>query len=890
MKKIILISLSILFLITLVYAQVNLKTYDVNTKTISIKDDLNKPLANLELVYNTKSCSDDCFAVIKVNAKKGIINPFSDLIFDDMKNSGKKSLSYKLEVRKKGEKFKPYNNKEVLDGEYYIKIKGSKAWADVVDWKPTLFDILIDEWAIWGNVYTYDNLSSSVVNTTYWVNWTAGAGSTSNIISQSPNKNISMYGYTSTGSTIRQNINTTIFPSYNTINNFTIAVSEYGMGGPSYNEFYVFGNQIFKDEGANSYNLWTFKANDSSGFQFDVLKNNVYQKTISPINSIIGFYNFVYHPSNPHVSVITFSSINYTYINESIDVEIESPINKFWGVYNEEIFFNITSGLAINQLKNITLYIDGTLNETKLITGINNFTSFNRTFNVNKNYEWYVKVCDDDGNCQSTSPRTLTIGLIKLNSVTYNLTTYSGSNEYFILNVTYPNITLYDITGILNYNNTNYSSSKIINGNNIIFISNITIPKISAETIKSFYWNIALTNSTGTMYYTTSIYNQTIKKGTNLSLGITCPVGYSPAFNFTSYLETNTTNLYNISINYNIQYGLIGTPTANVLNGTLNNINSFLLCINNSQDYYYVGYGEIQYVGLDSVNRRYYIFQNTRINNITTNIPIYNLNTSDATAFLLTAQTTTLQPYSNYYIGLLRWYPEFNSYKVVEIGKTDDDGQTILNVKTESVDYRLGLYKPDGTLIKLFEPIRFICQTSPCTYSLFIEPSALNLKSYTSIQGNLSFDRVNKVFTFIWNDPSQTSQTMNLSVYKGDNIVCSSSSSGYTGILVCDVSTQTGLLIAKVRRTASPSLVFKQLSAEIRTTLISAGGGSLGLFIGALLLIVFALIGIYNPIIAVILTLIAIIPMFLLGIVTWEIMTAIGVIGGIIIHFIKRTT
>ena len=126
------------------------------------------------------------------------------------------------------------------------------------------------------------------------------------------------------------------------------------------------------------------------------------------------------------------------------------------------------------------------------------------------------------------------------------------------------------------------------------------------------------------------------------------------------------------------------------------------------------------------------------------------------------------------------------------------------------------------------------------------------------------------MFTFIWNDPSQTSQTINLSVYKltgtSENIICSGESTGATGILICDVSAYTGLFKAVVYRTASPTNILDTLFAEVRNTLISTSDGkTMTLFISAILAIFIFLAGILSPILAVIMGIIALITALLLG-------------------------
>jgi len=520
----------------------------------------------------------------------------------------------------------------------------------------------------------------------------------------------------------------------------------------------------------------------------------------------------------------------------------------------------------------------------------------NVTFNVSSallsNTIW-VYANDSVGNIGYNSS-TWTVNSL-VNSVTYNVTAYESSNESFAINLTLNSSENTIVNSYIYYDNTAYSSAVLGTGDNVVFSNSVVIPIVATSgTNKTFFWSYNILNSTGTFNVNTTQLNQTVLKGSTITASTVCPAGYSAALNFTSYFEQNLSLTNFTTVHYYVSYGLSGNNSAFYINNTLTNIPSFAICINNSQAYYDIGYGEIQYIADSSVTRRYYIFENERITNQTVNIPVYNLETASATSFLFTAQTTSLAPYVDYYISLLRWYPELNSYRTVEIGKTDDKGQTVMRVKTEDVDYRIGIYESDGTLLTLRNSLKFICQTNPCTYSIYADENELDLTTFTNIQSNLSWNPTTKIFTYIWNDPSQLTQEMNLSVYKitgtGKILICSSASSSYTGVVQCDVSAYTGELVAEVFRTASPPILMSQLTSSIKDLFSDeTSGGTLGLLLGALVVIFFAFVGIISPVLVVILGIIALIPLFLIGNISLAVITATAVLGGVVLHFMTRT-
>jgi hypothetical protein len=480
------------------------------------------------------------------------------------------------------------------------------------------------------------------------------------------------------------------------------------------------------------------------------------------------------------------------------------------------------------------------------------------------------------------------------NLINYSASAIATSNQTFITNLTYNSSNWISASAVLNYNGTNYISSKTETTNNLIFTNSLIIPNILTQTNYNFFWNISLTNSSGTFNIITTTNYQSVSPLQSINItSSSCPAGFSPAFNFTSLIESNLSEINFTTVDYNLQYGSTGNSSALTAYGSLSNIKTFNICINSSSEYT-VGYGEIQYQVSGYSNRRFYIFQNTRLSNTTISNNLYSLETGSSTAFQITATNTGLNPYVDYYISLLRWYPNLNTYKIVEMGKTDDQGQTVLNVKTNDVDYRLGLYSSDGTLIKLLDPIRMVCQTTPCVYSLIVDLSGVDLTTFLNIQSSLTFDKTTKVFSYIFNDPSQDTTSMNLTVYQDyanaeSQIVCSQSSSSFTGVLVCDVSAYTGQLRAEVYRQASPPILIAQLLADLRSTFIDLEGGkTISLFIGLILVVTMALMGVVSPPLVVILSVIAIIPLMFLGAISISVFIIIGTIGGIILHMMRR--
>ena len=224
------------------------------------------------------------------------------------------------------------------------------------------------------------------------------------------------------------------------------------------------------------------------------------------------------------------------------------------------------------------------------------------------------------------------------------------------------------------------------------------------------------------------------------------------------------------------------------------------------------------------------------------------------------------------------------------MAKTDDKGETIMRVEVEDVDYRVGLYHQDGTLIKLLNPVRFACLSSPCSYAVYIEDTETDYTSFFDVEGSIEYNTTSKIVTFIWNDPTQNTDSMRLTVERdrGDSAytICDTSASGFTGVLTCDTTGFTGTLVAKAYRTASPEI---PIFNKIINTESTPFRGAVGLLISMILFIILVLIGSYSPIVSIILGVVALLPAYVLGSINFAVLVGIAVLGGIVIHFAKRT-
>jgi hypothetical protein len=547
--------------------------------------------------------------------------------------------------------------------------------------------------------------------------------------------------------------------------------------------------------------------------------------------------------------------IDYAKLNGTLQLNftaIDTNLDKVWYNYNGT---NITIAGAVSGVYNIS---NITLTTKKNITIYANDTAGNLKAEV---FSWDYTLFET--------------------SRSFNSTTFTTAEEPFTLNITTDGSQI--PIAYLVYNGTSYLATRTGNLTNPMFSNSITMTNAGNM---SFYWSILW----GSQVINTSTSYQQVTAVTAMNItSSACSAGLTKVANFTFANEVNFTALTGATVNYNFKYG-IANSTGLFSAGTLTNVSVFNVCLNLTQSANYtIGYGEVQYSNDGYSDRRFYLFENTRYSNNTITNVLYSLPNANSYSFLFEARTPALNVYSDKYVSLLRWYPNINDYKIVEMGKTDQKGQTVFKVKTEDVDYRIGIYERDGTLIYLANPIRMVCLVSPCSYTLTVRTTeGYSYDNRLQVQNELTYN--NGTFTFTYNDPSQATDLMRLVVYSmsgtDETQICEDNSTSFTAILSCDVSSTTGVLKAVAYRTASPEFPLATLIIDTLTTIFQ---GTFGLFLQFLLTTTLILAGLISPVVAIILGILSLlIGVLVFKTISISIAIGIGILGAIVIHFIKR--
>lgn len=577
------------------------------------------------------------------------------------------------------------------------------------------------------------------------------------------------------------------------------------------------------------------------------------------------------------------SGISGTNGSNILTIDLTSPVITIDNPQNasEYITDNSVANVTINVTiednigLNLCWYFNGTGNTT--ITCGNNVTS-----EFPSGWNTVLFYANDTAGNLNFEPITFLINSVS-ESLNSTPTVIEGDTAIVFFNVTAGSIS--SITANLTYNNTVYEMlGGAVNSTLGMFNYTITAPLVKADTSVNYWVNYTLNNVSGE----TNVNSQLVYNVTNL---VVQQAACSPtAYKFTLQDEQNFTNL-NGTLEYNFAYGTSENNTFSKVYGQITNTNVLYVCFNDTMSSdWQLGEGEIFYRDNGYVDRRYYIFSGSALSSDTTNITLYDLETSVQTSFKLEVEDTSLNPYKENFTTLIRWYPELNSYKVVGMSKTDEKGDTVLHVRTEDVDYRVGIYNQNGTLIKIEDPTRFVCLVDPCTYTLKISPTDQDFTSFLNVDYTLTYNYTTGIWRFVYSDSTQKTSEMNLTIYKvsGTRVysICSDVVSGYSGAITCNTSLYSGRLRGVVVRSASPGIPIAQKIIDTATTAFSSTFGLfISLIIGIPIIFVFAMM---SPIAAIVGGIIALIPAFYLGAINLAILGGIAVLGGIVMHFLKR--
>lgn len=634
------------------------------------------------------------------------------------------------------------------------------------------------------------------------------------------------------------------------------------------------------------FNATIFSDTNISNVSF--ILDNQYNETnlTSGINNVTWTFNKI------------ISDGDYTWTMEACDFDdCGNATARTFSIDTTDPVINITD--PINASTNITGYItanNATINLkwTTTDTNIDKCWYYNTTDNITitcddnatiylpyDKYTFYIYANDTFGHEITESVTATWNYSILENSITYNAKTYETDNETFEMNLSYYSEDWGSIAVNLIYNGTAYTTTKDISNNYFTFNKEIDIPKLSGTSTenKTFYWDVQLTNNTGTFSYNSTEYTQTVYF---IPLQLCAGNINETILNFTAWHEENITNLTDFDFYGTFKFWIgDGTYQKNISisNVTVNYID---LCIDNSSITYYID-AHIQYEKTNFVKRTFYLINDTSITSIN-NISLFLLPISTSESFIIEILDDVQLPIRDAYIYIQRYYPGIDRFRTVEMGKTDITGSTVGHFEAETEDYRI-IVEKDGTIIYQSGSQKIFCEESPCKLSFQIEAGAgiswTEIGVINLFDWNMTYDESGTTWTFNYVDTSGEIGYGRLYVYyddpiEGEVMICNESSSSLAATLTCNVSGYNGTIYASSYLSRSPEILVNLKSIVISA--LKAIFGLEGLFLSLFVLMVLAFAGLWNPTVGIILVVVGMIVLNLTGLAVFGATAIWGII------------
>lgn len=383
------------------------------------------------------------------------------------------------------------------------------------------------------------------------------------------------------------------------------------------------------------------------------------------------------------------------------------------------------------------------------------------------------------------------------NNESYLNQTVEGAINNFLLNLSLKDgITINEVNLI--YNGTSYTANAFLIDNYTIISKDIVIPGVITTTNYSFYWSIRLSDST---LINLSSNNQTVY---NLSIDNCSAYSYE-IYRFNLLDEETQVALSGVTtmdISMNI-YSIDRLSNITYFNKSYSSTNPARICLGttlSNQTNYSVDV-IVRYEQNATHSIEYYNIVNDRLSNssILQTINLYDLLLTDTTEFRLTFIDADFVPRENALIYLMRQYISENTFKTVELPKTDSNGQTILHLVRNDVIYNIIIIDSvSKQVLGTFNNIVAFCEDitiGKCEINLNAFSTEEEVYDYNSALGiiisNPNYNNNTRVISFDFVTTTGTSKTVNMLVTRndifGNNTVCDTTLISAGGTMSCSI-------------------------------------------------------------------------------------------------------
>jgi hypothetical protein len=674
------------------------------------------------------------------------------------------------------------------------------------------------------------------------------------------------------------NIITRQFPNITTIAQINITlgvgIGTFSGGGGSCAYNFSIGNTLIESypagacdtfSGGNATKTYNYMITRINSSAFEVSRNGTYYRTVGisssssniscGVMSASNTYGTECYMGNPYYALLE----NYTFRNSTIYI------------WNNTALLNRT---------------------TNIISGLNplNLSSY---INVSRdNYYWNIYTCLFNGtlsNC-SFSGSNYSFSIIAFSTIntTYSPSTYETAFETFRINVS-SEVNLISLFARLIYNGTSYDGIATCNATNFCQISaSIDIPVVNTTKSLDFKWNLTYFDGTTSFSDLTSPVTQVVSSFTLAE----CLYPYSSytantSLIFKAYNEQNLTQIQPYSFKADFDYWLGSGTVKKPGNVSLLLINQSNLCISPNNLSYYVDM-DIEYTDVFNTTdygvRNYYLV-NASYRNNSDLINLYLLNAEDSVSFILKVIDLNILPIENAYIYTQRCYVGTGTCQTVQMARTDSNGKSVGFFETEKVNYKF-IIVVNGTVVLETEPKKIFPESLPYTLE-FVVGNALSspfiiYENLTNLQYSYNFNETTNMFSLTYIDVSGSSVNGNLIVGKdnpssGFVEICDVSSALASATLNCNLTGYDGAITSKfyITRTNTNLVLIYSWVISVAKTIFSLSG----ILMSILIILVVALITIYNPVVQILAVNVTLIVLNLVGLLTLSPVALFGIMA-----------
>lgn len=268
----------------------------------------------------------------------------------------------------------------------------------------------------------------------------------------------------------------------------------------------------------------------------------------------------------------------------------------------------------------------------------------------------------------------------------------------------------------------------------------------------------------------------------------------------------------------------------------------------------------------------------------------------NVTQVLFTLYRETGTPLENYYIEVYKRWKDTNEYLLVEGHKTNFNGQAIMNLEILDDFYKFKVYDTTYNLIYESDETQIYSDTLSLTVRV-VEDIWGTLENRRNILfGAPRYDNTTQQFMTHYTDPTGIVDYIQFTTIRrtlfGDFTICDNKSYATSATLYCTINpNQSGVFISQVflesNTNHSPGFMG---GAEYSNTQTPGKTGQLGLFLMGIFIVGVAALGMFNPVVAIVLAVLALIFGVLMNIIYLQIGTLVtlAILGGILV-FKMRT-